>query len=335
MGFFSNIFGSIACPEFDDLIQNHKEALMNWLNGGYRPRSVMPKQDREIFREYDKQWNYIHENSGRGINPECMSIAQKQFCAQYRSEILKLFSIYSKWKNDVHSIYYLTSYFPFGINAVTIKYLNIALKKYYIPINASALGKRYIKPQIGLSSLFSSFVCYQTVYDIDDLTADQIIEITRHCGEIRDAHIKYQEESNNRQVAEETIRRQMEAERQRSEDEYFKKLQRRKEEEKEKALYQQNYALTEKKVENYYGAQLNETLANRDMTLPILAIGLDNPTAIGNRAVLKFSKSCRDEDIAWRFSIHYLPYFIDVLGKSNSEIRAIAIRVMTRHFMKG
>lgn len=39
------------------------------------------------------------------------------------------------------------------------------------------------------------------------------------------------------------------------------------------------------------------------MSLPVLAIGL--PSSFGNRMLLKFAKSTDENDIEWRFYIHY------------------------------
>ena len=87
-----------------------------------------------------------------------------------------------------------------------------------------------------------------------------------------------------------------------------------------------------KEIENWYGNLIDETLSTRDYTLPILAIGLPSPTAFGNRIFLKFSKSVEEEDIAWRFYVHYIPVCLHVLNTNNVPLRRILINTLYDHF---
>ena len=58
-------------------------------------------------------------------------------------------------------------------------------------------------------------------------------------------------------------------------------------------------------IENKYGSLIDNVLSNRDLSLPIFAIGLPSSSAFGNRMLLKFVKSTDEDDIEWRFYIHY------------------------------
>ncbi len=88
-----------------------------------------------------------------------------------------------------------------------------------------------------------------------------------------------------------------------------------------------------KEIESRYGKYIDEVLANRDTTLPILAVGLPSSTAFGNSLFLKFSKSADEEDIAWRFYIHYNAFCFEVTPlDSNSEIREILLNTLYTHF---
>ena len=56
-------------------------------------------------------------------------------------------------------------------------------------------------------------------------------------------------------------------------------------------------------IEIFYGSFIDTVLSKREMSLPVLAIGL--PSSFGNRMLLKFAKSTDENDIEWRFYIHY------------------------------
>ena len=50
-------------------------------------------------------------------------------------------------------------------------------------------------------------------------------------------------------------------------------------------------------IENRYGSLIDNVLSNRDMSLPIFAIGLPSSSAFGNSMLLKFVKSTDEDDI--------------------------------------
>ena len=327
MGFFSNIFGEYACPEFDDLLLNHREALENWLQGGYRPRSVMPKSVRLQFAEYDKKWKFIHEKTGHSFNLEMMDYSQKRFCISHKEEILRLYSIFSIWKDNENTIYYVSTYYPYGINAVAIKYLGVCIANFYRP-NLIELPKRHMDEiDFFMYSFVNGFKNHPTlISSIDELTSIQVSELLKRTEEIKIAHKKYMDVAQKEQMT--ALGR----------DKYTKKIRDNNESrhatvgQKSNQVEKSNYNNLVKKIEYEYGAQLNEVLSKRDYSLPYLAIGLDNPTAFGNNAVIKFCKSTKDKDVEWRFSIHYIPYFIKVNGLSNNEVRQEVIKIMARHF---
>lgn len=87
-----------------------------------------------------------------------------------------------------------------------------------------------------------------------------------------------------------------------------------------------------KEIDNSYGELIDTTLSARDHTLPILAIGLPSSTAFGNRLFLKFSKSTEEEDITWRFYVHFIPMCLNVLHISNIDLKRSLIRILYNHF---
>lgn len=87
-----------------------------------------------------------------------------------------------------------------------------------------------------------------------------------------------------------------------------------------------------KEIETQYGMQIDEILSTRDYALPILAIGLPSSTAFGNRLFLKFSKSTKEEDIAWRFYTHYIPACLHVFNTNNVILKRILVNTLYDHF---
>lgn len=95
-------------------------------------------------------------------------------------------------------------------------------------------------------------------------------------------------------------------------------------------IFTENDAI--KEIESSYGKLIDETLSARNYALPILAIGLPSSTAFGNRLFLKFSISTKEEDITWRFYVHFTPMCLNVLHISNIELRRNLIRILYNHF---
>lgn len=85
-------------------------------------------------------------------------------------------------------------------------------------------------------------------------------------------------------------------------------------------------------IENRYGSLIDNVLSNRDVSLPILAIGLPSSSAFGNSMLLKFTKSTDENDIEWRFYIHYNTRCWDISSLSNTSIRKALIKLLYSHF---
>ena len=81
-----------------------------------------------------------------------------------------------------------------------------------------------------------------------------------------------------------------------------------------------------KELEDRYGNVIDDTLSQRDYSMPILAIGLPSSSAFGNRLFLKFAKSVEEEDITWRFHTHYVPLCLHILNVSNVDLRSSLIQ---------
>ena len=88
-----------------------------------------------------------------------------------------------------------------------------------------------------------------------------------------------------------------------------------------------------REIEEQYGEEISSLLVHRDVSLPVLAIGLCSATAFGNRIFLTFAKSTKEEDICWRFYSHYNTRCWSVSPQtSNTLIREELINLLFNHF---
>lgn len=95
-------------------------------------------------------------------------------------------------------------------------------------------------------------------------------------------------------------------------------------------IFTENDAI--KEIETQYETQIDEILSLRDNTLPILAMGLPSSTAFGSKLFLKFSKSTKEEDITWRFYIHYIPLLVNVSNIRNIDLKKYLIKHLYEYF---
>ena len=49
--FLKEVCDPYSMSDFNDLVNNHREALDNWVRGGYRPRIIIPVSERVQFNE--------------------------------------------------------------------------------------------------------------------------------------------------------------------------------------------------------------------------------------------------------------------------------------------
>lgn len=88
-----------------------------------------------------------------------------------------------------------------------------------------------------------------------------------------------------------------------------------------------------KEIESSYGCTIDNALRNRDYSMPILAIGLPSSSAFGNSLLLKFSRSTDENDIEWRFYVHYNARILNVSSyMTNSELRNKIVNLLYEYF---
>ena len=218
MGLF-NFLKEICDPrvisDYNDLKNNHRDALDNWLRGGYRPRVIIPESERGAFNDYDKEYNYISKQISQygwmnGIDE--MTYEQKCIIVGRKQQILSLYATFHKYEKKVNEIAQIAEQYPYGFNSIAIKYGKFRIKDLYVEpsdvfirskkqtnnnktysisdfeINTRPSGSVYgilrrIKP---LSTI--SFYDYSTAKVVDsvrELTPDQCVVVLSHMDELR------------------------------------------------------------------------------------------------------------------------------------------------------
>lgn len=81
-------------------------------------------------------------------------------------------------------------------------------------------------------------------------------------------------------------------------------------------------------IEQTYGSEVDAALKGRDMSLPILALGL--PSAFSNKIIIKFAKSSEEQDIEWRFYVHYDARIMEVNSDvPNTQLRKTIVNTIS------
>ena len=123
LNFLQEVLDPEVVSEYNNLKNYHREALDNWLRGGYRQRCIIPQNERTPFNNYDQEWNYIYSMTSKNncrIDVDNMSYEQKQFIVGRKQQILSLYSTFQKYEAIAAKVAKLASDFPFGFNAVAI-----------------------------------------------------------------------------------------------------------------------------------------------------------------------------------------------------------------------
>lgn len=98
-------------------------------------------------------------------------------------------------------------------------------------------------------------------------------------------------------------------------------------------IYTKEDAIME--IERVFGKYIDEVLTRRDISLPILAIGLDSFNFSAQNSLICFAKSHEEDDITWRFYTHYEASWAKVSpNNTNEEIRTFLIDYIFRFFYK-
>ena len=98
-------------------------------------------------------------------------------------------------------------------------------------------------------------------------------------------------------------------------------------------IYEKEDAI--KEIEDNFGEYIDKVLSHRDMSRPVLAIGLDSFNFSAQNSLICFARSHEEDDIAWRFYTHYEASWAKVSpNNTNEEIREFLIDYIFRFFYK-
>lgn len=333
MGIFDLFHDSLDPAGFTDLVSNHMDALSNWLNGGYRPRGILPQSERLIFQEYDSRWNTIYENTGRGLSIEDLSYRHKLYISSHKSEILRLYSIYSQYMTPlIRKVIALSTDYRYGFNAIAIKYANVSVRELELQCSNTVLFSESETPFERITRRSHR----RQVASIYKLTDSELRTISQHELEMREAH-EYWKPKELAYIGAISSRRDDINDFLPPEGFYSGSTATPSNVNKERqkinaqtSSYNQEEQI--KKLQNYYEDQIEQTLRNRDISKQMLAIGLPNKTAIGNRMIYQFVSSYNDDEIEPRFSLHYYPQYLEATNRTNSELKEITYKILQKYF---
>ena len=226
--FFKEVCDPGAISDFNDLVNNHREALDNWVRGGYRPRVIIPKNERVPFNEYDNEYDYISSRLSKPrwiLGYEEMSYEQKSFIAGRKQQILSLYAIFHKYEQKVSEIAKIAEQYPYGFNAIAIKYGKFRINNLYVePFNILKSSNKQIDSNkvysisdalkrlnsittetsfnSSLFSLdFSSYATAQVVDTVHQLTPEQCSIILSHMDELRSENTRLNQKHKEEQEA--------------------------------------------------------------------------------------------------------------------------------------
>lgn len=215
MGLF-NFLKEVCDPgvisDYNDLKNNHRDALDNWLRGGYRPRVIIPESERGAFNDYDEEYNYLNKQITQygwlnGIDE--MTYEQKRIIVGRKQQILSLYATFHKYEKKVSEIAKIAEQYPYGFNSIAIKYGKFRIKDLYVEPSdifkrsnkQSDSNKAYsisdaLKRANALISQtniyssfyslnFSSYATAQVVDSVHQLTPEQCTIILSHMDELR------------------------------------------------------------------------------------------------------------------------------------------------------
>ena len=183
MGLF-NFLKEICDPgvisDYNDLKNNHREALDNWLRGGYRPRAIIPESERGSFNDYDREYNYINKQISQygwlnGIDE--MTYEQKCFIVGRKQQILSLYATFHKYEEKVGEIAIIAEQYPYGFNTIAIKYGKFRIKDMYVEPFDNIFKSRKQSPSNTTYSI-SNYTTKETNSRSSDTTSDKLSRLS-------------------------------------------------------------------------------------------------------------------------------------------------------------
>lgn len=232
MGLF-NFLKEVCDPgvisDYNDLKNNHRDALDNWLRGGYRPRVIIPESERGAFNDYDEEYNYLNKQITQygwlnGIDE--MTYEQKRIIVGRKQQILSLYATFHKYEKKVSEIAKIAEQYPYGFNSIAIKYGKFRINNLYVEsfnifkgsnkqidsnklysisdalkrLNAITTETPFTSSLFSLD--FSSYATAQVVDTVHQLTPEQCSIILSHMDELRSENTRLNQKHKEEQDAE-------------------------------------------------------------------------------------------------------------------------------------
>ena len=189
------IFNPSVSKEYRNFKKHHTSALLNWLYGGFKSRrDLVPPNERASFKDYDNEFDSIDKITSEGNeskNIDKMSYTQKKYIIKHKQQIINLYTIFEKTFNIHNDVKKLSKAYPWGFNAVAIKYGNFRISyvflgtEYRLPeeLSSSAKIQDYIKYYLN-QDYIKNFHGFE-YGNIDALNYEQCKVIFDHIDELK------------------------------------------------------------------------------------------------------------------------------------------------------
>lgn len=199
--FLQELFDPEVVSEYNNLKNYHREALDNWLRGGYRPRCIIPKSERAPFDSYDNDWNYINSKTafnGWFVDIDNMSYEQKSFIVSRKQQILSLYSVFHKYEEIAEKVAKLAEDYPYGFNTIAIKYGEFRVKGMFQEAkNPPSISDGSAWNNFWLKGDYLKEMRAKEINSVRQLSYDQCNVILDHITELRSENSRLSQKDKN------------------------------------------------------------------------------------------------------------------------------------------
>lgn len=198
--FLEELFDTHVSSEYYNLRSFHREALDNWLRGGYRPRCIIPQKERELFVKYDHEWHYIYSKTSQHgrVDVDYMSYEQKSFIVSRKQQILSLYSVFHKYEVIAEKVAQLAEDYPYGFNFIAIKYGDFRVKgMYQEEKNPPSISDMGAWNNYWLKGDYVKDMLAKEINSVRDLNYDQCNVILDHIAELRSENSRLSQKDKN------------------------------------------------------------------------------------------------------------------------------------------
>lgn len=198
LDFVQELLDPKVVSDYNYLKTSCRDALDNWLRGGYRPRCIIPQNERAPFNKYDEEWEYIYSKTRHcgWVDIDNMSYEQKCFITGRKHQILSLYSTFQKYAAIADRVAKLASEYPFGFNAVAIKYGQFRVKGLYYEFDFEHFKSDIINKLNNYWLRDISHYQAKEVESVYQISYEQGNAILTHLNELRSENIRLSKRDN-------------------------------------------------------------------------------------------------------------------------------------------